>query len=130
MSHLLLAGKIAGMKVVSALDNLFFTLTAIDVKELLSNEGAAAEGGALAPVNEQVKNYGGGAYTIARNAGVYIVAASLIIGGIVMAVHSGNAGKRDEDKTAFLWKIVAAIVIFGGVSILVFAQKIGEALFL
>lgn len=101
----------------------------VDVNDLLSGEGAAADGGALAPVNQQVKDYGAGAFSITRNLVIYVVAIALIGGAGMMAVHAGNANKREEDKSAMGWRFLAAVLAFAGVTVLLFAQKIGEALF-
>lgn len=128
LGYLLFAAKMTCMKAMTAFDNLFIMLT-VDIEELLQNEGAAADGGPLAPLNEQVISYGGGSYTITRNVAIYAVGISMLGGAAFMAVHAGNASKRDEDKSAFGWRVAAGVLTFGGISILLLAQKIGEALF-
>jgi len=99
-----------------------------DVANLLTGDGAAGGGGALEEVSNQVNQYGKGVYSIISTAAIYIVAIALVGSGIGMAIHAGNANKRDDAKSAIVWRIVAAVFIFAAVSILVFAQKIGSAL--
>ncbi len=101
----------------------------IDVNELLSGDGAAGEGGALEHVNEQVKNYGRGGFTIMQNLAIYTVAIMMLAGAVALAFHAGNPNKRDEDKNALIWRFVAGVLAFAGIAILVFAQKIGSVLF-
>jgi len=101
----------------------------IDVKDLLSGDGAAGNGGALENVNEQVKNYGKGGFTIMQNLAIYAVAIMLLAGAVALAIHAGNPNKRDEDKNALVWRIVAGVLAFAGIGILLFAQKIGSMLF-
>lgn len=103
--------------------------TSINVKELLTNKGAAEDGGALAVLGEQVEQYGGGVFSITQTGVIYIVGIGLLVGGGLMALHANNASKRDDDKTALYWRLAAGVLIFAAIPILVFAQKIGEAMF-
>ena len=101
----------------------------VDVNDLLSGDGAAGNGGALEEVNKQVQQYGKGGFTIVQNIAVYGVAIAMIIAAILLAWYAGNPNKREEQKNALGWIFVAAVLIFAGIAILVFAQKIGSALF-
>lgn len=112
-----------------AVVNCKFTMLTIDVKDLLSNKGAAADGGALAVLEEQVEQYGGGAFSIVQTGVIYIVGIGLLAGGGLMALHANNASKREDDKTALYWRLGSGVLVFAAVPILLFAQKIGEALF-
>lgn len=101
----------------------------VNVKELLGNEGAAGSGGALEDVSKQVNAYGGGAFHIVRNGVIFALGICMVGGAGLMAVQAGNASKREDHKTAMLWRFLCAVLAFGGIAILLFAQKIGEALF-
>lgn len=101
----------------------------VDVNDLLSGDGAAGNGGALEEVNKQVQQYGKGGFTIMQNITVYGIAIALLIAAVLLGLHAGNPNKRDEQKSAIVWIVVAAVLAFSGVSILIFAQKIGSALF-
>ena len=109
--------------------NRFIVSAAVNVTELLNQTGAASDNGALAPLNNKVQELGGGAVAIVRNAMIYVVAIALLVCGGLMALHGHNANKRDEDKSAFGWTFVGGVIIFASISILIFAQKIGESLF-
>lgn len=100
----------------------------VDISKLLEDEGAAGTGGALKPLNDKVKELGGGAYAITKNAVIYIAAIALLCVAGGMAFHAHNAGKRDEDKSAVGWVVLACVLAFAGVSILIFAQTIGSSL--
>ncbi len=101
----------------------------VDVTDLLSGDGAAGDGGALSEVNRQVKEYGRGGFTIMQNVVIYGVAIALLAAAFLLAIHAGNPNKRDEQKSAIIWIVFAGVLGFAGVSVLVFAQKIGTALF-
>lgn len=119
--------QLGGWKLVSKLDSLVIAAT-VDVKDLLGKDAAIQEGGQLEEANKKVQELGGGAFSIARNFVVYVFGIALLIAAAALALHGRNASKRDEDKSAIGWTIAAAVVGFGAVSILVFAQKIGEGL--
>ena len=103
--------------------------SSVDVGQLLSGDGAAGDGGALSEVNKQVQEYGKGGFSIMQTIGVYAVAILIVAGGIGLAFAGGNAQKREEAKAALIYRFIAAILIFSGVAVLIFAQKIGSALF-
>lgn len=117
------------MSVIMARCQVVAMAGGVDVNDLLSGDGAAGDGGALSEVNKQVKEYGRGGFTIMQNVVIYGVAIALLAAALLLAVHAGNPNKRDEQKGAIIWIVVAGVLGFAGVSILLFAQKIGTALF-
>jgi len=127
LSNVVLNAKIGAAKMIVGVQKQI-AIASVNVKDLLSGEGAAGKGGSLAEVNSQVNNYGKGGFTIVQNLVVYVVAIALLIGAGALAFYAGNANKRDEAKTAFGWRLLAGILAFAGISIMVFAQKIGSAL--
>lgn len=111
------------------MDDAFFVAGDIDVKELLSGEGAAGEGGSLAQVNDLVKDYGRAGISIGQTIGVYVFTIVLVVSGILMMVHSHNVNKRSDDKGGFGWAIAGGIIVFAAFSIVLVVQGIGTGLF-
>lgn len=137
LSNLCMACQMAYFRAVCGLGTILVASNSetkesegLDIKALLSDEGAAADGGALAPVKEAVQSYGGGSVSIARYAFIYIIGIAMFATAIGLAVHAGNPSKVADSKTAGGYRVGAAILGFASISILIFAKKIGEALFM
>lgn len=75
---------------------------------------------------EAVEQTGASFYSFVISIGIVGLIASIVITGI--SLSGKNANRREESKDRFLWIAVAAIVIFGSMTILGILSSIGNSL--
>ena len=125
--------KLLGLlSVISGFVMSFFARTQIyaeDIKSMLDGEGAAGDGGALAPINNMTDELGKGAFTIGKKGAVYVAAVMILVLGIGFMVYSGNAPKLAEKKSSVLPFVIGAVLVFGSIGVIVFISTIGASLF-
>lgn len=125
--------KLLGLlSVISGFAMSFFAKTQIyaeDIKSMLDGEGAAGDGGALEPINNMADELGKGTYTLGRKTGIYVAAVMVLVIGIGFMVFSGNANKLAEKKSSVLPFVIGAVLVFGGIGVIIFISTIGASLF-
>lgn len=104
-------------------------LAELDVESMFDGEGAASDGGALAPLKEQITEYGQGSYSLGRTAGVYIAALGMLGFFISLLWNHSNANKRAEKKEGVPALALGCLGIFAIGAILTLAQSVGSNAF-
>jgi len=101
----------------------------IDVEGLLNRSGAESGDGALSGVYDFVVDIGAGGLTIGQTAFVYIAVVGFLATGIGFIVHGNNVAKNADNKSAFGWRFIGAVLGFAAGTLVIFAQTVGTSLF-
>ena len=131
MKHtaVLLADSVRTLAMTRAGQMLTASMSEDELKTFFSNEGAAAEGGALEGVGNMVTEMGGGIFNIGQDALLYIAGTVILIiaGGLML--HGKNVNKRAEIKDGLGWQFIGAVLGFGVLGALMFIMGIGSTFF-
>lgn len=108
---------------------LLMTMNEDELKSFFSNEGAAAEGGALEGFGNMVTDLGGGIFNIGQDALLYTAGTVIIIIAAGLMIHGKNVNKRAEIKDGLGWQFFGAVLGFGVIGALMFIMGIGSTFF-
>lgn len=97
----------------------------LNVKDVI--ESGSKNSTALNGLNDQVDQFGGGAFNILQKFSIYSLVIAVILGGLALVFS--NAGNRSDAKSKILYVIIGGAIVFGAVGIVGLLQQVGGTMF-